>query len=312
MTIEKGLKMQQTRAQSVEAPRNRTQSTSRFRMVRPMTLANVFLAGHLAALVFGLAGLLIAIPNPELWADSPMGARAYDFGMTYGGSLHIIFGAAAMFAWGVAAIGLRRTAIFFAAAVPISLGSELLGTSIGEPFGNYAYTSFLGYKVLDHVPFSIPLSWFYVGFATYMLGHALAGRLGVRPLSIYAVIIGAWLLTVWDLVLDPAMAHESLAVRFWVWDETGPYFGMPTQNFIGWTLTAVVFMTVARLIWRGDPSTDGRGLAIGFPLAVYAANIVFASALSASVGLWAPIFLAVALGLLPASMVLIRRSAPDR
>lgn len=277
---------------------------ARLSTVRPMQLAIGLLVGHLAALVFGLAGLLIAIPNPDLWADSELGLRVYDFGMRYAGSLHIILGAAAMFCWGIAAIGFRRTAIFFAAAVPISLTSELLGTSTGEPFGNYEYTSFLGYKVLDHVPFSIPLSWFYVGFATYMIGHALATRWRLQPRWIYAVIFGAWLLTVWDLVLDPAMAHESLAVKFWVWDETGPYFGMPTQNFIGWTLTAVVFMVVARVLWMSDPPGDATRLAIWFPVAVYAANIVFASALSASVDLWVPILLALVLGFLPSLLVL--------
>ncbi len=273
-------------------------------------IAPWLLAGHVAALLFGLAGLLIAIPNPQLWADSEFGPKAYDFGMTYAGSLHIVFGAAAMFAYGIAAIGLRQTATFFACAVPISLGSELIGTSTGEPFGNYAYTAFLGYRVLDHVPFSIPLSWFYVGFATYLIGHALAGMMQVRPLWPYAVLIGAWLLTVWDLVLDPAMAHESLEVKFWTWSETGPYFGMPLQNFLGWTLTAIVFMTVARLLWRGDPSTDRRKLRIGFPFTVFAFNIFFASALSASVDLWIPILLAVVFGLLPAALVLVRdRSA---
>ncbi len=278
---------------------------------RPLQIAKGLLIGHLLALVFGLAGLLIAIPNPDLWADSEFGLRVYDFGMRYAGSLHIVLGAAAMIFWGIAAIGFRRTAIFFAASVPISLTSELLGTSTGEPFGNYAYTNFLGYKVLDHVPFSIPLSWFYVGFATYMIGHVLATQWGLRPRGLYAVIFGAWLLTVWDLVLDPAMAHESLAVKFWVWDETGPYFGMPTQNFIGWTLTAVVFMTVARLLWRDDPPGNGPLLAIWFPVAVFAANIVFASVLSASVDLWVPILLAVVLGFLPSLLVLrpSRRSA---
>lgn len=273
---------------------------------RAFLVAIALLIGHLMALGFGLAGLLIAIPNPELWADSAGAVRVYDFGMTYAGSLHIVLGAMAMFAYGIAAIGLRMTAIFFLVTVPISLTSELLGTSTGEPFGNYAYTSFLGYKVLGHVPFSIPLSWFYVGFATYLLGHALASALGARPLGAYAVVGGAWLLTVWDLVLDPAMAHESLGVKFWEWDETGPYFGMPLQNFAGWTLTAVVFMTVARLLWRGDPSVDRDRLRIWFPLAVYAANIGFASALSASVGLELPIVLAIVFGLLPASLALVR------
>ncbi len=271
-------------------------------------LAPVFLAGHVAVLLFGLAGLLIAIPNPELWADSEFGPKAYEFGMTYAGSLHIVFGAAAMLAYGIAAIGLRRTVTFFLCAVPISLGSELIGTSTGEPFGNYAYTAFLGYRILDHVPFSIPLSWFYVGFATYLIGHALAGMMQVRPLWPYAVLIRAWLLMVWDLVLDPAMAHESLEVKFWTWSETGPYFGMPLQNFFGWTLTAIAFMTVARLLWRGDPSTDRRKLRIWFPFTVFAFNIFFASALSASVHLWIPILLAVVFGLLPAALVLV----PDR
>lgn len=272
---------------------------------RARSLSTWFLFGHLAALVFGLAGILIAIPNPELWQDSALGLRTYDFGMTYAGSLHIIFGAAAMFAYGMHAIGLRKTAIFFASSVPISLGSELIGTSTGEPFGNYAYSTFLGYRILDHVPFSIPLSWFYVGFATYLIGHALAGMWDVRPLWPYAVLIGAWLLTVWDLVLDPAMAHESLAVRFWAWSETGPYFGMPLQNFFGWTLTAAVFMSVARMFWMSDPTTDLGELRIWFPFAIFAANIIFASALSASVDLWIPILLAVVFGLLPAALVFI-------
>lgn len=279
---------------------------------RARTLSTWFLIGHLAALAFGLAGLLIAIPNPELWQDSELGVRTYDFGMTYAGSLHIVFGAAAMFAYGMHAIGLRKTALFFASAVPISLASELIGTSTGEPFGNYAYSSFLGYKILDHVPFSIPLSWFYVGFATYLIGHALAGMANVRPVWAYAVLIGAWLLTVWDLVLDPAMAHESLAVRFWSWSETGPYFGMPLQNFLGWTLTALIFMAVARMVWMGDPTTDRRQLRIWFPFLVFAANIVFAAALSASVDLWIPILLAVVFGLLPAAMVLAPMRSPER
>lgn len=296
--------MQRVTADVAQPASGRRRPLDRLTSIRPMQLAVGFLIGHLAALVFGLAGLLIAIPNPELWADSDLGVRVYEFGMRYAGSLHIIFGAAAMICWGIAAIGFSRTAIFFAAAVPISLTSELLGTSTGEPFGNYEYTSFLGYKVLGHVPFSIPLSWFYVGFATYMIGHALATQWRLRPRWIYAVIFGAWLLTVWDLVLDPAMAHESLSVKFWVWDETGPYFGMPTQNFIGWTLTAIVFMVVARVLWMGDPPGDGAKLAIWFPVAIYAANIVFASVLSASVDLWVPILLAVALGFLPSLLVL--------
>ena len=36
-----------------------------------MRLAWILLLGHLAALAFGLAGLLVALPHPEWWAGDP-------------------------------------------------------------------------------------------------------------------------------------------------------------------------------------------------------------------------------------------------
>jgi uncharacterized membrane protein len=265
-----------------------------------MKLVRLLFLGHLAALIFGLAGLLIALPNPQLWAGSRWGADVYQFGMNYGGSLHIVLGAATMFAFGVVWLGWRRTSIFFAVTVVLSLSSELIGTGTGWPFGNYEYTSFLGYKVLDRVPFTIPLSWFYVGFAAYLLANTLFsehfGR--SRQLGVLAVLGGAWLLTVWDLVLDPAMAHESLAVKFWIWSETGPYFGMPIKNFVGWTLTAVLFMGISRLFWRRDPRAGEYPT--GLPFAVYLVNTIFAMVISISVDLWWPVVLAVVLGVIPA------------
>jgi putative membrane protein len=269
-----------------------------------MRVAKVLLAAHLGALLFGLGGLLLVIPNLALYASNPAAMRVYGFGMTYAGSLHIILGAAAMFAYGVAALGWRRTTVFFGFAVPISLVSELLGTTTGFPFGNYAYTDFLGYKVAGHVPFSIPLSWFYVGFACYLLGIGLTRRFNLAPVWAWGLALGAWFLTVWDLVLDPAMAHESLAVKFWEWSSTGPYFGMPIINFVGWTVTAFVFMAMARIAWAADPDPEREPIPMWFPFAVYVANTVFASALSASVGLWIPILLAVVLGILPAALAL--------
>lgn len=294
----------------LERPISADRLTARSTAARPlMKWATWLLIGHLVALMFGLAGLLIAIPNPELWVNSSYGPRAYEFGMKYGGATHILFGAAAMFVYGMAVIGLRKTSIFFACSTIISFFSELIGTSTGEPFGNYSYTNFLGYKLFDHVPFSIPLSWFYVGFATFLIGYVLAGMLALTPKSLFAVIFGAWLLTVWDLVLDPAMAHESLGVKFWTWSETGPYFGMPGQNFLGWALTAVLFMSMARILWMSLPPADGRSLRIWFPVSVYILNIVFASALSASVDLWLPIVFAAVLGVVPAlaALAVLRR-----
>jgi carotene biosynthesis associated membrane protein len=255
---------------------------------------------HLAALVFGLLGILVALPNPHLWADSRWGADAFSFGMTYGGSLHIILGAATLLAFGGVTIGWRRTLTFFAVTVVLSLASELIGTRTGWPFGNYEYTSGLGYKVLGRVPFTIPLSWFYVGFASYLLANVVAARWTGMARAALAVVGGAYLLTVWDLVLDPAMAHESLAIQFWVWFETGPYFGMPLKNFAGWTTTALLFMGLSRALWRRDISPRSYGTLL--PFVVYVVNMFFAMALSLSVGLWGPVVIAVVMGLIPAAL----------
>lgn len=275
--------------------------TKRFRIPLALVVA------HLVALVFGLVGLLIMLPHPELWSSDPRAAEVFNWSMEHAGATHIIFGALAMAAWGVVALGWRKTAIFFVVSYSLSLGFELFGTGTGWPFGNYAYTDFLGTKVLGRVPYTIPLSWFYMGLASYLLGSLVLARWGGGRSAAGSVLLGMWFLTVWDLVLDPAMAHDSLRVQFWVWDETGPYFGMPIKNFVGWSVTGLVFMALSRWLWR--EGIDLRRAEPRIPVVVYAVNLVWAMVLSASAGLWIPILLAAALGLAPA-IVALRTPSP--
>lgn len=61
------------------------------------------------------------------------------------------------------------------------------------------------------------------------------GARGRLPRVLYA----SFLLTVWDLALDPAMSHLT---PYWVWDDPGPYYGMPWVNLLGWFGTGVVIM----------------------------------------------------------------------
>ncbi len=250
----------------------------------------IALVAHLAALVFGLIGLLIMLPNPDLWSSDPNAVKVFNWSMEHAGATHIVLGAIAMALFGWLAIGWRKTGIFFLVTYAVSLGFELFGTSTGWPFGNYAYTDFLGVKVLGHVPWTIPLSWFYMGLAAYLIGTWLVHRLGGGR-AFWGVLMGAWLLTAWDLVLDPAMAHESLRVKFWVWDEQGPYFGMPIKNFAGWVATGFIFMAISRWLWREDARLDVSELRL--PAVVFVANMIFAMVISASVGLWIPILIAI-------------------
>jgi uncharacterized membrane protein len=124
----------------------------------------------------------------------------------------------------------------------LSLGSELLGTTVGLPFGAYAYSELLGPRWFDRVPWLIPASWFVMSVPSYALarlayparGQAL-GRIGLASL----------ILLCWDLSLDPAMSYLT---RYWVWADTGPYYGMPWLNLFGWYVTGIVLMSALQLV----------------------------------------------------------------
>ena len=183
-------------------------------------------------------------------------------------------------------------------AITLSLGSELLGTSTGFPFGEYRYLSGLGYKIAGLVPFTIPLSWYYLGFSAYIIALAGLKRLKLNNwlCQLGAVICGSLCLTSWDFVLDPAMSQAP--VPFWVWDQPGAFFGMPYQNFAGWMGTGIIFMTVATLLWKLKPFTLPSN-DLKLPLAIYLANFAFATVLSLAAGFYIPVLLGFVLGILP-------------
>lgn len=275
------------------------------------------LIGHLIAMAFGLAGLLLVMPHPEFLALLPAGTTMFRWSMAGGGVVYIVLGTIAVAIYAYRTLGWRNWLSFMLPAVVISLSSELLGTSTGFPFGDYSYLSGLGYKIAGLVPFTIPLSWFYLGFSAYLLARAgldsprrLQTSDVLRPMSLprqlAAVLLGAVLLTSWDFVLDPAMSQT--AMPFWYWHQPGAFFGMPYQNFVGWTLTGAVFMSVAAIVWRTQTLRLSR-LQLNLPLTVYLGNFAFATVMSLAAGFWQPVLLGLLLGAIPA-VLCWRRAQP--
>jgi putative membrane protein len=257
------------------------------------------LIGHVLSMGFGLAGLLLVLPNPEFVAKLPeFGQKAFALSMAGGGVVYMVLGMTAVAIYAYRTLGLWHWLGFMIPSLCLSLGSELLGTSTGFPFGHYRYLSGLGYKIAGLVPFTIPLSWFYLGFSAYVIARAgLASRQLPNWLQVTgAIALGALLLTSWDFVLDPAMSQTTLP--FWIWEQPGAFFGMPYQNFAGWMGTGVVFMTVATLIWKTKP-LNLPSLQLGLPLAIYLSNFAFATVLSLAAGIYLPILLGIFLGVAP-------------
>src|ERR1700680_1982915 len=118
-----------------------------------MKVIKILFVSHLVALVLGLGSLLIISPHPELWNTNPIGVVIFQNVLRSAGTLHVLFGAATMFLFGLICVGTRKTLIFFATSTLISLSMELLGTSIGFPFGVSTSATYPGIYVAGFVSY---------------------------------------------------------------------------------------------------------------------------------------------------------------
>jgi Predicted membrane protein len=79
------------------------------------------LIAHVLSMAFGLAGLLIVLPRPELVMSlSPAGQTLFQWGMAGGGVVYIIFGAAAVALYAFRTLGLGATLTFLLPSVFLS------------------------------------------------------------------------------------------------------------------------------------------------------------------------------------------------
>lgn len=268
-------------------------------MKKLLTVEKALLISHILSMAFGLAGLLLVLPNPDFIASLPeIGQTAFRWSMVGGGVVYMVLGMAAVTLYSFRTLGIWHTLGFMIPSIGLSLGSELIGTSTGFPFGHYRYLDGLGYKISGLVPFTIPLSWYYLGFSAYLIARAGLANWQVSEWvkKLSAIAIGSILLTSWDFVLDPAMSQTTLA--FWVWEQPGGFFGMPYQNFAGWFGTGCVFMTVATFIWRLQPMKLPN-TQLGLPLVMYLGNFAFAMVMSLAAQIYIPIFLGILTGVIP-------------
>jgi uncharacterized membrane protein len=252
-------------------------------MSRPVTAVRAALRPERFALVLlylctvsALVGYATFGLHPALLVGRPEAAAFYAIAFDLFAQLQIWVAWAAL----VVYLSLRagwRWLPAFAAVYLISLGSELMGTTSGIPFGEYRYTEALGAKWLGHVPIVIPLSWFFMALPSYALARAAlpgAGRGAAR------VLLGSLLLLSWDLSLDPAMSH---ATAYWVWSEPGTYYGMPWLNLFGWYVTGLALMAALALL-RSDRWVEG--LSLRWLAAFYLGNLLLPLGMSVAAGLW--------------------------
>jgi putative membrane protein len=251
------------------------------RVARPERVSSALLGGHVVLTLFAsLAFATILAGAPPAWLQQEPNLSVYRWSWKLSGPLVVLLGAAATWTHANARFGWRRSTLTFLAASAVALGAETLGTTTGFPFGAYEYTTLLGYRIFGRVPYPIPISWYFMLYASL----AICGRLMVADDSNrgrwkWAAVAGV-ILTLWDVSMDPAM----VVTAHWVWHVPGFFYGMPLSNWLGWLLTGTI---VARVMLAFVAPSEWQRLVSPsrFPLVLYAINGVMPIAICFSRGL---------------------------
>jgi uncharacterized membrane protein len=136
-------------------------------------------------------------------------------------------------------LGWRHSLAFFILSAVISWLFEEIGVITGCIYGAYHYTDMLGMK-LGHVPVLIPLAWFMMIYPSYIIAKLIAGdQLAYKKNKFFKIVwisfLSAIVMTAFGLVIDPVLSNPKIGA--WVWEQGGPFFGIPLQNYAGWLLT---------------------------------------------------------------------------
>lgn len=131
----------------------------------------------------------------------------------------------------VRSFGLRAGTQLIALMYVFAIVLENLAITTGFPYGKFVYGSFIG-QMIGHVPWIVGFAWTPILFGAVSLTHKYLGHTSYINLFFTTAV----LMTTLDFVLDPG----SVALGFWVWENTVGFYGVPWSNFVGWVLSSFV------------------------------------------------------------------------
>jgi putative membrane protein len=190
--------------------------------------------------------------------------RVPGWGAWMGGALLLLQGAAAL-SWLIGYAG-RRGALAGGLVFLLAWAVEHVGVTTGFPFGRYRYTDMLQPQLLGVVPLAIAFAWVMVAVGAWQLAtndqRPKTKDQDVQP----ALVIGpASLVFAATLVLLLDLQIETVATainHYWIWLDAGPYYGVPTANFVAWWLVGLgMAVVVASILSTSDgrrTTDDGR------------------------------------------------------
>ena len=159
------------------------------------------------------------------------------------------------FAQGLAALGiaiaLAHAVLFYgwkdalallAICLVVTFAMENIGAATGFPFGRYHFEVGSNLIHVGAIPIIVGPLWFGMGYLAWIVAGTLLGgaraRLSGKIERVALAVVAAFVMTQWDVVMDPPEATISKA---WIWHDGGAHFGVPLSNYLGWLLTSWLF-----------------------------------------------------------------------
>jgi putative membrane protein len=174
------------------------------------------------------------------------------FSMAWAGSVLLFVQGALAVLWLVLSLGARRGGML---ALLVALGAflgETWGVASGVPFGPYSYTTILFPRLPGSVPLPVIGAWLLVTATTVGIARLITPRMAkTMRLFLLVMALGVAL----DLVLEPVAV---IIEHYWVWHASGPYYGIPLTNFVGWAELCIALAGVVLLGWNRAPPSSAR------------------------------------------------------
>jgi uncharacterized membrane protein len=150
--------------------------------------------------------------------------------------------------------GVRTVLVLFVMSVAVTFAMENIGAATGFPFGHYHFEVGRDLPHVGSIPIIVGPLWFGAGYFSWVVASILldgADQRLDRPLNVVALpVVAAFVMTQWDLVMDPP---ESTISKAWIWHDGGADFGVPLSNYLGWLLTSWMFYQAFALYLRHSP-----------------------------------------------------------
>ena len=164
----------------------------------------------------------------------------------------VYWGAGAMLLHALLSYGFRYAFTYFSFTFAFALIIEHVGVLTAWPFGDYAYSNDLGYKVYE-VPLVVPFAWIMMAHPVLIAARRIAGH--------WIFLYGGVALAAWDLFLDPMMVASGR----WSWKVTGAHVPfqpeIPLSNTFGWLLSGMFLIGVLHISTPREKRRAGASFA---------------------------------------------------